>query len=835
MPFKCGICGKQFLYSSGLQCPECKRSGENCRGGRRPKKANRFMDLDGEKMTDVPSADYMNLLTNSERKSPQDASTTISQGKSPGISNADVSGTTAARKQTPLSYNEENECMICGKKFQYLFILDSHLRAHSTDEIDRILKMFQSSADDESMLLSWEPYACKECRHEFCTSEEMKTHMLSHSAEEHQNSFSSASEPEAHFREHSNVLGLLAYTCKFCAKTFKKKYNWQIHMKTHTGERDYFCHFCAKTFWRKYNWKIHMKTHTGERAYSCNYCPKSFITSSRLKFHMKSKHSCVKLNVGSAASGNLRKRMQNSDESVPDDDVKSRKVSNLSQDSHKNSSFEKLMTRCCDTDETLAMQTSTDAEQEYGGSKTAPLCSKIAEQIKNSNIQSAFILQSGNASMESDPPRSSDSAINDSSTVTVQDQPVCNQTRNKNGSKSNCHRINARTPNSEKTKSVESGSSTFDDSVMSFGIAGSGNIPDDAQAISDIEICDSLDPEINSSTITTELMLDNSSRDENMVDKMIDTRNDNRMYYSCSICNSKYPTQETLEEHKNLHLKESLFECVECGQEDVVKDWKNQDDRELVSGKPQTSDNTYCDSRQSVMFPKTPVIKYGYPQIALNKTLMKLDSSVQPDVARHVPLVLTEEKQMTDECKQNDDIPTEALTATDSPKSLFHKLTLKKKRLYECKVCKRRFVNCDSCRYHMKTHIDQLHWCDMCDNWFNFASDLERHKLALHPLASEEESSPVPLVAYPSDVCHLEWKSKELLHQHKKTRDHQCPKCDRAFSNDPLYQIHFGICTGAEVDSKAKEPNASVTFEGFEITCSPPGSDIEDEEQDIEN
>ncbi|XP_048236863.1 zinc finger protein 184-like [Haliotis rufescens] len=175
------------------------------------------------------------------------------------------------------------------------------------------------------------------------------------------------------------------------------------------------------------------------------------------------------------------------------------------------------------------------------------------------------------------------------------------------------------------------------------------------------------------------------------------------------------------------------------GQGHIAKEGNSREDIAIASSKPQTSDNFYClDSKQLLVFPKAPVMKHVYPQIALNKTLMNLDTSVLPDIAKHV---LNVPFGMTDKSKQKDEIQPEAVTAAVCPKLLSQQMTLKKQKPYECKVCNKHFANSDSHRYHMKTHMDQLHWFDICDKWYKLASDLNRHKLALHPIPSDKESS----------------------------------------------------------------------------------------------
>ena len=48
------------------------------------------------------------------------------------------------------------------------------------------------------------------------------------------------------------------HECKFCGKFFNGKFNLDLHVKTHTGEKDFICSICQKAFARKDTLKLHI-------------------------------------------------------------------------------------------------------------------------------------------------------------------------------------------------------------------------------------------------------------------------------------------------------------------------------------------------------------------------------------------------------------------------------------------------------------------------------------------------------------------------------------------------------------------------------------------------
>ncbi|XP_026836076.1 zinc finger protein 32-like [Drosophila erecta] len=81
------------------------------------------------------------------------------------------------------------------------------------------------------------------------------------------------------------------HKCPNCPKTFQRKWNLKLHIRTHSGERPYKCTQCPKSFSRTCGLRNHMSTHTTDRAYKCDYCPMSFRFQNSYSRHMRTQHT----------------------------------------------------------------------------------------------------------------------------------------------------------------------------------------------------------------------------------------------------------------------------------------------------------------------------------------------------------------------------------------------------------------------------------------------------------------------------------------------------------------------------------------------------------------
>ncbi|XP_061880572.1 gastrula zinc finger protein XlCGF57.1-like [Entelurus aequoreus] len=90
-----------------------------------------------------------------------------------------------------------------------------------------------------------------------------------------------------HSKCSKKIRGEISFSCSVCAKSFSKKSNLYVHIRTHTGEKPFNCSVCAKSFSQKNHLSEHMTTHTGEKIFICSACGKRFSRKKVLTEHRR--------------------------------------------------------------------------------------------------------------------------------------------------------------------------------------------------------------------------------------------------------------------------------------------------------------------------------------------------------------------------------------------------------------------------------------------------------------------------------------------------------------------------------------------------------------------
>ncbi|XP_073467577.1 uncharacterized protein [Aquarana catesbeiana] len=171
---------------------------------------------------------------------------------------------------------------------------------------------------DAAVLPTDKSFSCTECGKCFRSQYNFNVHKRSHTGEkpyscpECGKCFSQTSHLYTHQRSHT---GEKPYSCPECGKCFHFKSQYNVHKRSHTGEKPYFCPECGKCYSVKSNLNKHQRSHTGQKPYSCPECSKCFSQMSHLYTHQRchtgeKPYSCTECGKCFSVKSNLTKHQR---------------------------------------------------------------------------------------------------------------------------------------------------------------------------------------------------------------------------------------------------------------------------------------------------------------------------------------------------------------------------------------------------------------------------------------------------------------------------------------------------------------------------------------------
>jgi len=190
-----------------------------------------------------------------------------------------------ASKIEDLFFDKRYTCDICGYSTTKKSSMTVHLRTH-TGEKPYQCKYCDYSTHQQGTLTvhvrthtGEKPFKCGYCDYSAIQKGDVTKHLAIHADEIPfkctwegcKAAFSQLSElkqhkEKTHVREPGDP-----FRCEHCAYSTHSKYNFSLHLRTHTGEKPFKCPHCDYSACRKANLERHLKRHK-ENPFTCEHC-----------------------------------------------------------------------------------------------------------------------------------------------------------------------------------------------------------------------------------------------------------------------------------------------------------------------------------------------------------------------------------------------------------------------------------------------------------------------------------------------------------------------------------------------------------------------------------
>ena len=137
------------------------------------------------------------------------------------------------------------------------------------------------------------PYTCYVCKKIFARHRQLCAHLAEHDGEKPfecqfcTREFSKVDTFKAHLKSHADYRPL---ECHVCRETFINEGSRGAHMKKCADKKTSTCYLCKKTFMYDFHLQEHLRTHKGETPFKCQVCQLTFTHNDLLREHRRIKH-----------------------------------------------------------------------------------------------------------------------------------------------------------------------------------------------------------------------------------------------------------------------------------------------------------------------------------------------------------------------------------------------------------------------------------------------------------------------------------------------------------------------------------------------------------------
>ena len=161
------------------------------------------------------------------------------------------------------------------------------------DKSSRSIKLDAGEYQEKIASADPDRLSCILCGREYFTARQVRRHEIDvHLPREEQMKFRASVDwskglkrtkqmiPTHNVEDKEKVIEMkkVSLICEICGLATKSNKNLQVHMTTHTGEKNYLCSECGDCFAREHTLQSHeLAIHKKERNHICQYCGKSFV------------------------------------------------------------------------------------------------------------------------------------------------------------------------------------------------------------------------------------------------------------------------------------------------------------------------------------------------------------------------------------------------------------------------------------------------------------------------------------------------------------------------------------------------------------------------------